>query len=222
MSPSLQMQPDHAEQRSALTPLYQRYRVIAVATYSAVLLAGMIDALVGGIGPNSLIAAPEGLRFAIFLSGILGLLALEFYASGAASFKAAEPVSLPQLMLRFLLFASVFAFSDLLYSQMLFLVFLLYLYLGVSKRLSYAVALLGCLALLTLGVMSNPVGATLGPPPPNTPPAASSPTTPGPVNQPRPERIAFGRLIDNGLSLFTVLFFYFFVGTVYVQSSRRP
>ena len=115
-----------AEQRTAaLTPLYQRYRLIAMATCIAVLVAGIIDALVGGVGPNALIRAPENVRFAGFLSGIGGRLALELTAAGVSSFRAEEPVSVGQLLTRGVLFTSVFVCSDILYSQMLFLVFLL-------------------------------------------------------------------------------------------------
>ena len=91
MARSLKAQVSISQRAEAsLTPLYKRYRFIALATYGALLLAGLADGLSGGIGPNSLLAAPEGLRFGVFLAALLGLISLELLAIGAASFHASE------------------------------------------------------------------------------------------------------------------------------------
>ena len=194
-----------------LTPLYQRYRFIALATYGALLLAGLADGLSGGIGPNSLVAAPEGLRFVVFLTALLGLIGLELTAVGAASFHASERVRLPQLFFRLLLFSAILAFGDPLYSQVIFLVLILYLYLAVSKWVSYAVAALGCLIVLGLGVTANPIVATLQPPP-----AVSQPP-PSPLP---PAPLTLGRLIDQGFGLVTILFFDFLLARAMARAAQ--
>ena len=211
MARSLQVQvstPQRAD--TPLSPLYKRYRFIALATYGALLLAGLADGLSGGVGPNSLLAAPEGLRFVVFLAALLGLIGLELLAVGSASFRASERVGLPQLVFRLLLFSAVLAFGDPLYSQVIFLVLILYLYLAVRKWVSYAVAALGCLILLGLGVTANPIVPTLRPPP-----AAGQPS---PGQSPAP--LTIGRLIDHGFGLVTILFFDFLLARAMARAAQ--
>ncbi|MEM1292797.1 MAG: hypothetical protein AAGH67_15130 [Cyanobacteria bacterium P01_H01_bin.162] len=55
----------------ALNLLYQRYRLIALAVYTAVLLAGFVDWFYDGLGPQSLVSAPEQYRFLVFVAMVL-------------------------------------------------------------------------------------------------------------------------------------------------------
>ncbi len=74
----------------AYNPIYQRYRWIALAIYLAVLLAGIIDWVYGGIGPSSIVKAPEQLRFFIFVSAMLILIGLELRDRTQAAVYAVE------------------------------------------------------------------------------------------------------------------------------------
>ena len=211
MQRSLNVQPV-ANERAAtsLPPLYKRYRFIALATYAAVLLAGFSDALVGGIGSNSLIHAPEGFRFVMFLLAMLSLLGLELKAVGALSFVAPWRAELPQLTLRLLFFLTVFALGDPKYSQVLFLVFILYLYLGVSKRVTYVFAVLGVIALLNFGLNVSP------PPSLQLPPSAERSSS----EQLEPRPLTLGRVIDEGFSLFTIVFFTFLLARAMARAAH--
>ncbi|MEL6259472.1 MAG: sensor histidine kinase [Cyanobacteria bacterium J06626_6] len=66
--------------------LYQRYRLIALVVYAAVLLAGIVDWGYGGIGPRAIVRAPEDFRFAIFVMAMLVLIGLELRGMGRANF----------------------------------------------------------------------------------------------------------------------------------------
>jgi len=192
-----------------LPPLYKRFRFIALATYVAVLLAGISDAIAGGIGPNSLIRAPEGFRFVMFLLTMMGLLGLELKAIGASSFADQGNLELPQFFIRFLFFLTVFVFGDPMYSQVLFLVFILYLYLGVNKRVSFVFAIVGVIALQQLGLAGSPP-PTLQPPPSAEPPSA---------RQPFPRPITLSRLIDEGFSLLNIVFFTFLLARAMAKAA---
>ncbi len=210
MTRSLKMRTLRLRRTDVLPPLYKRYRFIALATYGLVLLAGLVDVLTGGIGPNSLVSAPQGVRFVIFLAAILGLIGLESAALGSASFRASERVGLPQLAFRLLLFAAILAFGDPLYSQVVFLVLILYLYLAVSKWVSYAVAAASLLLLLSQGVGINPTLPTLQPPP-----AAGRPL-PG---QPPSTSLPLGQLVDRGFGVLVILFFTFLLARAVARAA---
>ena len=211
MTGSLEGRPLKSRRTDASPPLYKRYRFIALATYGLVLLAGLADGLTGGVGPNSLVAAPEGVRFVIFLAAILGLIGLESAALGSASFRASKRVSLPQLALRLLLFTAILAFGDPLYSQVVFLVLILYLYLAVSKRVSYAVAALSLLLLLSQGVRMNPLL-----PPIQPPPSVGQPSPGRPPSGPLP----LGQLVDHSFGVLVILFFTFLLARALARDAE--
>jgi len=218
MTRSFKTQTPWFQNADALPPLYKRYRFIALATYGLVLLAGLVDVLTGeGIGPNSLLAAPEGVRFVVFLAAILGLIGLELAALGSASFRPSERVSLPQLALRLLPFTAILAFGDPIYSQVVFLVLILYLYLGVSKRVSYAVAALSLLLLLSQGVRVDPILPTLQPPPSAGPPAAGPPAAGQPLPGSAP--LPLGQLVDRGFGVLVILFFTFLLARALARAA---
>lgn len=130
--------------------LYQRYRLIALVVYGAVLFAGLVDWIYGGLGPKTIIAAPEGLRFFIFVMAAIALIAIELWGVGKASFVDLNKVELFPFIVRLLLFIAACLITDLNYSQILFLPILLYAHLAVNQRLSYFMAVLGVAALFGL------------------------------------------------------------------------
>jgi signal transduction histidine kinase len=127
--------------------LYQRYRFIALVVYAAVLFSGLVDWVYGGIGPKTIIVAPENFRFAIFVTAVLVLVGLELWGVGQASFAALNKVEPFPFAARLFLFIGACLVTDLNYSRILFLPILLYSYLAVNKRLSYFMAVLGVAAL---------------------------------------------------------------------------
>lgn len=194
----------------ALNLLYQRYRLIALAVYTAVLLAGLVDWLYGGIGPRSIIDAPESYRFLIFVTMVLGLIGLELWAVGQASFLPSNQVKKTELMpffARVFLFIGACLVTDLSYSQILFLPLLLYSYLAVSKRLSYCMAILGVAILLELRLSDF---SHMGKPPPPPPPPTSIESIPNieiPSAPPRTGPLRAGRSIDESMGSLITLFF---------------
>ena len=66
-----------------LNLLYRRYRLIALAVYGAVLLAGLIDWVYGGIGPRAIVDAPKNYRFLLFAIAVLTLIILEQWTVGS-------------------------------------------------------------------------------------------------------------------------------------------
>lgn len=173
--------------------LYQRYRLIALAVNTAVLLAGFLDSVDGGIGPRSVIEAPENLRFSIFVTMVLALTGFELWTVDKSSFATSGKVEPTPLLIRLILFAGACLVTDLHYSQILFLPILLYCYLAVSRRLSYFIALLGVIALFWLNA------ANIGDIRPLPPPLAN-----GSVNTGVPR---IGGLVDRSTgSLITLLF----------------
>lgn len=178
--------------------LYQRYRLIALVVYGAVLFAGLVDWIYGGLGPKTIITAPESLRLLIFVMAAIALIALELLGVGKASFVDLNRVELFPFAVRLLLFIAACLVTDLNYSQILFLPILLYSHLAVNRRLSYFMAVLGVAALFGLDAaridfMSPPS------PPGNLPPPAG-----GLANRLPPKGSS---LVDSSMgSLITLLF----------------
>jgi signal transduction histidine kinase len=187
------------QQVTRFNPVYQRYRFIALAIYSAVLLAGMIDWAYGGIGGGSLFLAPENLRVAVFIGAMVLLIGLELAGFGHSSFEHFSKPHLIAFAFRLLPFVAIFLVADLKYIRILFLIFVLYSYLGVHPWLSYALSLLGITILLSLSV-SNPVIMGILPAPQNTQQGQLPP---------RPERppLNVGQLIDRSMGSVIALFF---------------
>lgn len=176
-----------------LNLLYQRYRSIALAVDTSVLLAGFLDWVEGGIGPRSVIEAPENLRFWIFVTMVLALIGLELWAVGKSRFATSGKIEPTSLFIRLILFVGACLITDLHYSKILFLPILLYCYLGVSRRLSYFMALLGVIVLFWLNA------ANIGDIRPLPPPLANGSVKTG---VPR-----IGGLVDRSTgSLITLLF----------------
>ncbi|MCA9839869.1 MAG: sensor histidine kinase [Trueperaceae bacterium] len=224
----------HHERINHAPSLYKRYRLIALITYSIVLIAGLTDFAIGGIGENSLFPASENLRAFLFFVPLLILIALELFGIGADSFRANGQVQIPLLFFRFLLFLAILAFGDPLYSQVLFLILIFYLYLAISKVLSYAVATLGFVLLLSNGVLINPPANLPGrnePPPPINqglplPPNGSN-NRPGNPPRPNPSPLrnvqdvqSFGRVIDLSFNLLTILFFTFLLARAVARAAE--
>jgi signal transduction histidine kinase len=175
--------------------LYQRYRFIALAVYTAVLLAGLVDWFYGGLGPRSLIAAPENYRFGVFVTAVMMMMMLELWAVGQNSFGHSARIELVPFFARLCLFIGAGLVTDLDYSQMLFLPILVYSYLAVSKRFSYCLAIAGVAILFGLNVIN--VGG-ISPPPPLPAPADGAMS---------PAQLWVGRLIDRSTgALITLLF----------------
>ena len=194
----------------ALDLLYQRYRLIALAVYAAVLFAGFIDWIYGGIGPRSLVDAPETTRFLLFVMMVLTLAGLELLAVGRASFSAANKAEIVPFLARMILFVGICSITDLSYSQILFLPLLLYSYLAFNKRLSYFMAVLGVSILLGLG-LSNIAGMGLPPPPsrvdmPNGVPSEAADAEVFNETPPQPPSLG-GRLVDESMGSLIALFF---------------
>ncbi|MBE9030486.1 sensor histidine kinase [filamentous cyanobacterium LEGE 11480] len=174
--------------------LYHRYRFIALVVYIAVLVTGIADWLYGGLGPRSLVIAPDFDRFCIFALSVLLLIVIELLSLGQADFDKRQPGRLLPFLLRLCLFVSACAVTDLFYSPILFLPILLYCHFAVSKRLSYGIAICGVVTLFGLSV-ANIGGISAKPPPP--------PVT----NHMRPPSKPIGGLIDRSAgALITVLF----------------
>ena len=146
--------------------LYQRYRSIALVVYTAVLGAGVVDWLYGGIGPRALVGGPrnETLRFLLFGVAVLVLVGLELKGAGKASFENVNKVELSPFVARLFFFLVACAVTDLNYSQILFLPILLYSYLAVSKRLSFFIAFVGVATLF--GLNTTRIDFMKPPPPP--------------------------------------------------------
>lgn len=181
--------------------LYRRYRLIALAVYGAVLLAGLIDWIYGGIGPRAIVDAPENYRFLLFAIAVLTMIALELWTVGSHSFGIADKRSLMPFLARLVLFICVCLVTDLSYSQILFLPLLLYSYLAVNQRLSYVMAVLGVAALL--GLRLSGFGGMRMPPPP---PVTQQPPNIGSAPFKRRPPLS-GRLMDQGMGSLITLFF---------------
>jgi len=195
--------------------LYQRYRSIALVVYTAVLCAGFIDWLYGGIGPRALIGGPENqsLRFSLFVIAVLALVGLELGSVGKASFAALNTVELPPFIVRVLLFLGACAITDLNYSQILFLPILLYSYLAINKRLSYFVAFLGVTTLFGLSVIQVEFIK-----PPLPPPLASGLPFQRP---PRPTGAPpGGGLVDRSMGLLITLLFTLLLARALSQATQ--
>ncbi|MEO1298889.1 MAG: sensor histidine kinase [Cyanobacteria bacterium J06636_16] len=199
--------------------LYQRYRLTALAVYTAVLLAGLVDWIYGGIGPRSIINAPENYRFLLFVMMVLALIGLELRAAGQTNFLASNQVKKTKLLsfsMRAFLFIGACLVTDLSYSQILFLPILLYSHLAVNKRLSYCIAILGVATLLGLK-LSGFSGMGMPPPPPHAPLVNGSPSagipnglpgiSPGslPASESPPSRLS--KLVDESMGSLITLFF---------------
>ncbi|MEM9162631.1 MAG: sensor histidine kinase, partial [Cyanobacteria bacterium P01_F01_bin.4] len=178
--------------------LYQRYRLIALPVDIAVLLAGFVDWLFTGLGPRSLIAAPENLRFLVFVSAVLALIGLELRGAGEASFVKSAQVKCVPFLARLFLVIGACLVTDLFYSQILFLPVVLYTYLGVNRRLSYVLAIVGVAILL--GLRLTDFGGMGGPP---LPVDGLSSVDVRPVRRGKQP----GRLIDESMGSLITLFF---------------
>ena len=195
----------------ALNLLYQRYRLIALAVYTAVLLAGFVDWIYGGIGPRSLVSAPEQYRFLVFVAMVLALIGLEIKAVGQADFTSANQAKRGKLMpflIRILLFVGACLVTDLTYSQILFLPILLYSHLAVDKRLSYFIAILAVVTLLGLKSSDfSDLGGSLLPPPAVD---GRPPRRPPPLS----------RLIDESMGSLIALFFTLLLARAISQATQ--
>lgn len=143
--------------------LYQRYRSIALAVYICVLFAGLIDWLDGGLGPRSIISAPDSLRFFAFTITVLALIGLELWTLVNGNNFPTGKKNFFLFCVRLALFSGACLVTDLHYSKILFLPILLYGYFTVSQRLSYAIALLG-VAILFIFSAANIGGIRPSPP----------------------------------------------------------
>jgi signal transduction histidine kinase len=186
--------------------LYQRYRCIALAVYPAVLLAGLIDWFYGGLGPRSIIVAPENYRFWVFVMAVLWLIGLELGAVGQASFGQADRIELAPFFARLGLFIGAGLVTDLDYSQMLFLPILVYSYLAVSKRFSYYLAIVGVAILFGLNV------ANMGGISPSPLAAANDAMSPA--------QLWVGRLIDRSTGVLITLLFTLLLARAIGQATR--
>ncbi len=190
-------------------PVYRRYRFIALAVYGAVFAAGVVDFAYDGARVGALVRAPEGLRVAVFLLALALLGALEFFSFGHSSFERVRKSQLLPFTLRLFLFATCFLVTDLKYTRVLFLILILYSYLGVGRWLSYALATVGFIVLLGLSI-GNPVLMGILP----VPPQVQGPTQEAsqqPVQQPppRPDNppLNIGELINASMGSVIALFF---------------
>lgn len=183
--------------------LYQRYRLIALAVNTAVLLAGLLDWMYSGLDRRTLISAPDPVRVLVFVVTIVGLILLDLGAVGKSSFQESANVQLLPFLARLFLFLSACLVTDLSYSRILFLPILLYSYLAVNRYLSYALAILGVLILLALGLFDFR-GMGIPPPPPPPPPAFNAPPYDSTAG-----RFASrsGRLLDESMGSLITLFF---------------
>lgn len=143
--------------------LYQRYRSIALAVYVCVLFAGLIDWLDGGLGPRSIISAPDSLRFFAFTITVLALIGLELWTLVNGNNFPTGKKNFFLFCVRLALFSGACLVTDLHYSKILFLPILLYGYFTVSQRLSYVIALLG-VAILFIFSAANIGGIRPSPP----------------------------------------------------------
>ena len=187
-------------------PIYQRYRFITLAVYGVVLLAGIVDWIYGGIGRSSLIEAPQQLRFIIFLIAMLGLFTMELLGVGHKSFGLSNKSQLFSFAVRLALIITVFLFTDLHYTRMLFLIIVLHSYLAISKILSYGIVILGMVALLTLSI-KEPVLMGLVIPPQTTKTTLAGQQAELAQKPPRKASTNWGNLIDSMMGSFIPLLF---------------
>ena len=186
--------------------LYQRYRLIAMAVYIAVLVTGVADWAYSGIGPHSIVTLSNNYRFLCFVTAVGSLIALELGAVSKPNFSRANKARPIPLLIRIVLFFGACLVADLAYAQLLFLPILLYTYLAVSKRFSYFLAVLGVVVLMGLE-LSYPHSIGSGPPPP--PPIIGPRDIPNgitPNGPPRDGGPSLGGLIDKSMGSLIVLF----------------
>ncbi|MEO1590655.1 MAG: histidine kinase dimerization/phosphoacceptor domain-containing protein, partial [Cyanobacteria bacterium J06632_22] len=181
--------------------LYQRYRYIALAVYVAVLMAGFIDWSYGGIGPRTIIAAPECHRFVTFVVVVLALIGMEVRGFGQDSFLPGHRAEIFPFLLRLGFFVGACLVADLSYSQILFLPILLYTHLAVSEALSYGLAVLGVCLLIGIKQI-GPQGLERPPLPSMVVDGASELPSRAPRNPSRS-----GRLVDQSMGVLITLFF---------------
>lgn len=199
------------------SPIYQRYRWIALAIYMAVLLAGIVDWLYTGLGPKAIIEAPEQLRFFLFAGALLILIGIELLGIDEASFTNSNTIAPLPFVLKLLLLGTIFLVSDLHYSQILFLIIVLHTYLTINKWLSYAVAILGVLALFLL----NTTHPTFMAPPPPPHPLKSFAQQSLPLPPPLPTRRSLGALVDTSMGSLITLFFTFLLARAMMQAIKN-
>ena len=210
-----------AEYADALPLLYQRYRFIALATCGAVLLAGLTDGLIGGVGPNSLLAAPETLRFVLFVVAVASLISVEGLRVGAASFTPEVPAKPSHVLLRLVPYLIVFAFGDPIYSQILFLILCLYAYLAVGKTAGYLVGAAGLAVTLSIAVAPNTLQSFGPPPSPGLgPPPDQGLGPPTAFGEPFSFLTSLGRLVDRGFSVLVILFFTFLLARALARDAE--
>ncbi|MEL6605994.1 MAG: sensor histidine kinase [Cyanobacteria bacterium J06614_10] len=188
--------------------LYQRYRSIALVVYAAVLFAGIVDWAYGGIGPKTLIRAPENLRFAVFVMAMVALVGIELRGLGRADFGMSRFANLFPFAVRFALFVTICLITDLNYSQILFLTLLLYGYLAISKRLSYLLAFTGVAILFGLDEAQISMMESLP-----SPQEVVSPLIPPGGNM-------TGRLIDRSMGSLIALLFTLLLARAMLQAIR--
>ena len=196
----------------AASLLYQRYRYIALSVYSAVLFAGVVDWLYGGIGPRTIIAAPERWRFLGFAVMVLLLIYLEIRGVGQNSFSTNHSAEHFPFLIRVSLFLGTCLITDLNYSQILFLPVLLYAYLAVNRTLSYVLAVLG--VILLLGVRQFDI-QLMGVPASSVVDNASGKPANGRGGPPRG-----GPLIDRSMGALITLFFTLLLARAMTQALR--
>lgn len=182
--------------------LYRRYRLIALSVNIAVLMSGFIDWLFTGLGPRSLIEAPENIRFFVFVLAVISLIALEARGIGEVSFSISKQIQIMPFLARLALVISACVVTDLFYSEVLFLPILLYAYFAINEKLSYALAIAEITILLGLKMFN--VGG-LGSPPPPPPPVDVNLRDAVPPPASRPNRA--GRPIDESMGSLITLFF---------------
>ncbi|MBT9313469.1 sensor histidine kinase [Leptothoe kymatousa] len=213
--------------RESATPnlLYQRYRVIALAVYGAILLAGLVDWSYGGISTRAVISAPAIYRFLALETMVVGLIVLEWRAVGSGNFGKYGQVEWLALLARLLLVVGVSLVTALYYTEILLLPVLLYCYLAVGKRWSYSIAILAVAALFSLklfGTLPPPSARPRGgPPPPSygevlpSPRNHAPPTPSGPRGDYRP---SIGRTINQGMELLITAFFTLLLARAMLQA----
>ena len=155
--------------------VFQRYRFIALAVYSAVFLAGIIDWLDGGLSPAPLFGAPLEFRFYIFVIAMVLLIAIEVLGFGQREFTSKERPKLLPLLLRLGLFGCVVFLAGFQYTRVLFLVIVLYSYFSIGAIFSYAFSILGAGVLIGLNIF-YPRFMGLSAPPPLPPPPFPRPS----------------------------------------------
>lgn len=212
-----------------LNLLFQRYRLIALAVDGSVLLAGFFDWLDGGIGPKSLVQAPEEGRFITFLIMMIALICLELKAVGEDGFAISSKVELFPFLSRVFLFLGACSVTDLSYSKIIFLPILLYCYLAVSEYLSYVMAV-SAVAIL-FGLSTTTLIPSMPPPPPprgissevsqsSTPISTSRSAPPLPDGRTWIRRAQGGNLLDKSMGSLITLFFTLLLARAMLQSLK--